>query len=87
MIKESERIARPNAARGIWTWWKRVGRKIGDFQARVLLTFFYFVVIAPFALAIRWRSDPLAIKPGTPRGWRPLADKEGTSMEQATKQF
>ena len=73
--------------RRLWEWWKRVARKIGDVQARVLLTLFYFFVVGPFALLIRWRSDPLAIKAGTPRGWRPKEDEAGTPMERATKQF
>ena len=55
--------------RSAWAWWKRVARRIGDFQARVLLTVFYFVILGPFALVIR-RSDPLAIRPRAPRGWR-----------------
>jgi len=73
--------------RSLWEWWKRVARRIGDMQARVLLTLFYFVVIGPFALVVRWASDPLAIKAGTPRGWQPRTDNEGTAMEQATRQF
>ena len=47
-----------------------MARRIGDVQARILLSFFYFVILAPFALVLR-RSDPLAIRPGAPRGWRP----------------
>ena len=46
---------------------KRVGRRIGDFQARVLLSFFYYTVFAPFAIAVRWVSDPLAPTPARRR--------------------
>lgn len=67
--------------------WKRFAKKIGDIQARFLLVLFYFLVLAPFALVIRWWSDPLAIKAGTPRGWRSKEDEAGTPMERATKQF
>ena len=75
------------AIRNLWEWWKRVARKIGDFQARIILTIFYFIVLGPFALGIRLGSDPLAIKASTPRGWHPKADTIGTKMEQAAKQF
>jgi len=34
----------------LWQGWKRVGKKIGDFQARLLLTIFYFVILAPFEI-------------------------------------
>jgi hypothetical protein len=67
--------------------WKRVARKIGDFQARLLLTIFYLFIVGPFALLIRWRGDPLRIRPRTPQGWLPYAARKGTPMERATEQF
>ena len=70
--------------RRLWEGWKRVGRKIGDFQARVLLTFFYFVVLAPFALAVRWKADPLGLK--RDGGWHPVV-RAGTPLERARRQF
>ena len=45
-----------------WAVWKRIAHKIGDFQARVLLTVIYAVLILPFGLVVRWFSDPLNIK-------------------------
>src|SRR5262245_59331863 len=51
------------SARQLWERWKRFARKIGDFQARALMTVFYFLVIGPVAMALRWHSDPLALKP------------------------
>jgi hypothetical protein len=75
------------AMRSLWERWKRFGRKIGDIQARLLLTFFYFVLMSPFALALRRWSDPLAIKSGSPRGWQPKVEQDGSSVEKATRQF
>jgi hypothetical protein len=66
---------------------KRVARKIGDFQARVLLTIFYLFMIGPFAVVIRWGADPLGIKSREPRGWSPRAPQKGTPMERAMEQF
>jgi len=45
-----------------WAGWKPIAHKIGDFQARVLLTVIYAVLILPFGLVIRLFSDPLNIK-------------------------
>jgi hypothetical protein len=54
--------------RRAWEGWKRFGKKVGDLQARVLLTFFYFVILAPFGLVMRG-ADPLGLRrPG--EGWR-----------------
>ena len=51
------------------------------------MTLFYFLILGPVALVIRWRSDPLAIKARTPRGWGDREEKEGAPMEQARRQF
>ena len=46
----------------LWVAWKRIAHRIGDFQARVLLTLIYAVLVLPFGLAIRLFSDALKIK-------------------------
>jgi hypothetical protein len=70
--------------RRLWHAWKRVGRKIGDFQARVLLTLFYFVLLAPFAVAVRLKADPLGLRRGG--GWLPVV-RAGDPLERARRQF
>jgi len=69
-----------------WRGWKRIARKVGQFQGRVVMTIFYFTIFAPFAIAIRWGSDPLAIKPGTNRGWSPIPLSDEPPLDQARKQ-
>ena len=75
------------AVRELWGRWKRIARRIGDFQARALMTVFYFAVLGPVALVTRGRSDPLAIKATTPRGWLAIAPKDGAPLAQARRQF
>jgi hypothetical protein len=75
------------SARQLWERWKQVARKIGDFQARALMTLFYFLILGPVSLALRWRSDPLAIKPTTPRGWNNVEQRGGVPMEHSRRQF
>jgi hypothetical protein len=77
----------PGLLRRFWERWKRFGKRIGDIQARLLLTFFYFVLLAPFALALRRWSDPLGIKPGSAKGWHPRESGDGTPKERAGRQF
>ena len=76
----------PHVLRRLWQGWKRIAHKIGDFQARVLLTIFYFVIVAPFGLAVRAFADPLSLRPTTPRGWRARTTATAT-LEQARRQF
>jgi hypothetical protein len=52
-----------------WQAWKRIAHAIGNFQARVLLTIFYAVLVFPFGIAARLFSDPLRIK-RRPTQWR-----------------
>jgi hypothetical protein len=52
-----------------WEAWKAFGKKIGNFQARVLLTVAYGIVVLPFGLAARLFSDPLQIKK-RPDAWQ-----------------
>ena len=41
-----------------WTRWIKVATVIGDFQARVVLSLFYFLIVLPFGLAVRLFADP-----------------------------
>jgi hypothetical protein len=66
------------ALRSIWARWRAIAHVIGDFQARILLSAAYFVLIAPFALGVRMFSDPLRLRAGTTPAWseRPTAREE-----------
>jgi hypothetical protein len=70
-----------------WAWWKASGQRLAELQARIVLTICYFVVVPPFAALVRWTADPLAIKPGTARGWRDRPDPHGTGLERARRQY
>ena len=87
VVEEREVIQKTTEMPSLWKRWKRVGKKIGDIQARVLLTIFYFVVLGPFALMVRWAADPLSIKPQAARGWRLKETEGGSPIERAIRQF
>jgi len=53
----------------IWSFLKRIekalrpyAKKVGNFQARVLLTVLYAIFVLPFGVLARLFSDPLRIK-------------------------
>ena len=69
-----------------WERLKVVAHAIGTFQARVLLSLFYFIVVPPFALVVKMK-DPLGLRRrDRTSGWieRPVAD---SSSESARRQF
>ena len=67
----------------VWQAWKELAHKIGDFQARVLLTIFY-VLLFPFGLATRFTGDSLRIK-RRPTQWLDHPD-DACDMLQAKRQ-
>ena len=86
-MEGSSSTGRENVARKLWSGWKRFAKKIGDFQARLILTIFYFIIIGPFALIVRWAADPLSLKKGAQHGWRVKTNGEDHPMERALNQF
>jgi hypothetical protein len=48
--------------RRIWHIWQQFGQMMGDFIARILLTVFYFTILAPFGIGVRLFADPLTLK-------------------------
>ncbi len=68
-----------------WEGWKRFAHRVGNAQARILLTLIYFVFVLPFGLAVRWWADPLRIK-RSPAAWldRPPA---ASTVERAHRQW
>jgi hypothetical protein len=49
--------------RRLWERWTVIAHIIGNFQARVLLTAFYFLIVPPFALIVKIFKDPLGLRP------------------------
>ena len=68
----------------LWAGWKKTAHAIANFQARILLTVIYAVLVLPFGLMVRWFSDSLHTKK-RPTGWlehSPVA----RNLEQARRQ-
>ena len=70
-----------------WEGWKRFGKKLADFQARILLSIVYFTLIMPFGVAVRLLADPLAIKAGRRHGWIDRAPDTVAALLRAGRQF
>ena len=71
--------------RRLWEWWKRFAELVGNFQARVLLTALYFVLLTPVALPLRAFGDPLRRRPSGSSFWLPRPARPA-SLEGARRQ-
>lgn len=71
--------------KNLWEHWKRIAHKIGEFQSRLILSIFYYVMFAPFAVGVKIFSDPLRIKKY--QGWSLRNDDAEDSSVYAPRQY
>ena len=76
-----------NTLKAIWQRWKRIAHTIADFQARLLLSVFYFAVVAPFAVGVRLCSDPLRLDPRLRASWLRRPEVTIDPLTRARRQF
>ena len=70
-----------------WEAWKNFAQVMGDFQGRVLLIWFYFVIVTPFGLITRFAADPLHLNKNTSDSfWQDFPLKK-EQLEDARKQY
>lgn len=53
----------------VWDKWKKIARRIGVFQSRVILTIFYFTFLFPFGVIFTLFKDMLRIKSKKQSTW------------------
>jgi len=90
--EQSSNNKKPERAQNIpikklWHTWENFSKRMGGFQSRIILSFFFFIFVSPVALAVKMFSDPLNIKHQTTKShW--LSKKEiKTDLEQSRRQF
>jgi hypothetical protein len=75
--------------KSLWEKWLKIAHIIGNFQAQVILTLFYFTFVLPFGVLLQIFSDPLRINFSKSRSktnfqvWRHKKD----TLEIARRQF
>lgn len=72
---------RPGFWRRAWKRWMRIAEVVGDFQARVVLSLFYFLIVFPFGMAVRLFGDPLKIRGRRETGWSTFVERARTGKE------
>jgi hypothetical protein len=73
--------------RALWEAWKLVAHAIGAFQARVIFSGLYAVVIGPVAVVLRLVADPLRHRHPPASNWRDRAPESGDPWDAARRQF
>jgi hypothetical protein len=72
--------------RALWAGWKKVAHVIGNFQARVLLTILYVVLVSPIALLVRAFADPLRLAQHSETYWVPIQRPPAHDVDEARRQ-
>lgn len=81
-----EEGGKQSALRRLWKWWRQFAELVGNFQARLLLTALYFVLLAPVALPLRAFRDPLRRRPKGASLWLQRPDRLA-SLDSARRQY
>jgi hypothetical protein len=76
-----------NVLKIVWERWKIFGQKIGNFQARVILGLFYFIVLCPFAAVVKFISKPLRLKIAHVSNWLRSEEQSEDIGARARRQF
>ena len=70
----------------LWEKWKNFSAKMGGFQGRLMLVWFYFIVITPIGVLVRLFSDPLSSKHPELSHWLDRSSVKA-DLENSRRQF
>jgi hypothetical protein len=64
----------------------RFGRRVGELQAALLLSVFYFLVVGPHALVVRLFTDSLRVGTADATGWMERRRPEQKTLAEIRRQ-
>lgn len=70
----------------VWNKWKKIAQVVAIFQARVILTLFYFTILAPFGLVLTFFKDELKIHIKSNRIWKDKLS-QNIKIDEMSKQY
>ena len=71
----------------LWEGWASFTADMGNYQSRILLASFYFVIVTPFGLLVRLLSDPLRTKYSAVNSFWTSRSEVSTGLDEARRQF
>lgn len=76
-----------NFLKQLWEGWKGFAAEMGNYQGRMLLAYFYFLMITPFGVLVRLFSDPLRTKFSTNSSFWENRPAISSGLDEARRQF
>ena len=86
-LKATTEKSSTNAIQRLWQSWLGFSKRMGGFQSRIILSFFFFIIVFPFAVAVKIFSDPLRIKPKQGQSHWLSVNEVKLDLEQSRRQF
>lgn len=84
--REKEKTAVLPWWRKAWQHWQVFGARLGAVQGRLLMGFFYFIFVTPFAVGMRLLSDPLHLKRASTQSYWGTKEPLDTTLDTAREQ-
>ncbi len=72
--------------RTAWERWQIIGRINGEYVSRFITNFFYFTILVPFGLGVRFFADPLDLRKVAPSYWKERKPVN-TALDDARSQY
>jgi hypothetical protein len=69
-----------------WERWQIIAHVNGDYIARLVVNLFYFTIMIPFALGVKYLTDPLSLRKNASSQWLPRKPV-GAKLDEARGQF
>lgn len=85
--KEPVKSKDARGLRRLWEVWKAFAAEMGNFQGRALLAFFYFIIVTPFGVPVRFFSDPLRLRKAKGSSFWLEEQPASSTLEKAREQF
>ncbi|OGH04042.1 MAG: hypothetical protein A2W22_00245 [Candidatus Levybacteria bacterium RBG_16_35_11] len=70
-----------------WDKWKKFGRIVANFQAQIIFTLFYFLILWTVGIIFHFASDPLNIKNKSKRSTFSNWDYLNDNLEKAKNPY
>ena len=87
LVNKNPKKSSKNPFRRLWNQWQDFFTRVGSFQTRIGLAFFFFIVVTPIALVAKKASDPLGLKYRDNKShWLAKPETDG-DLEQSRRQF